>query len=131
MFCKILVIYLSNQPPVTDGHVAPADITNAMAAGARQLGAEIYRRTRVMDIKLLPSGEWNVITDKGNITCQHVVNSAGSIGPTALSGQSRHEIGKSYMGRDMFARGSASWNVATSVPGSNRSVAGVTTGDTE
>ncbi len=63
---------------VTDGHVAPADITNAMAAGARQLGAEIYRRTRVMDIKLLPSGEWNVITDKGNIICQHVVNSAGS-----------------------------------------------------
>jgi dimethylglycine dehydrogenase len=63
---------------VTDGHVAPADITNAMAAGARQLGAEIHRRTRVMDIKLLPSGEWNVITDKGNITCQHVVNSAGS-----------------------------------------------------
>ena len=63
---------------VTDGHVAPADITNAMAAGARQLGAEIYRRTRVMDINLLPSGEWNVITDKGNIICQHVVNSAGS-----------------------------------------------------
>ena len=63
---------------ITDGHVAPADITNAMAAGARQLGAEIYRRTRVMDIKPLPSGEWNVITDKGNITCQHVVNSAGS-----------------------------------------------------
>ena len=63
---------------ITDGHVAPADITNAMAAGSRQLGAEIYRRTRVMDIKLLPSGEWNVITDKGNITCQHVVNSAGS-----------------------------------------------------
>ena len=63
---------------ITDGHVAPADITNAMAAGARQLGAEIYRRTRVMDIKLLPSGEWNVVTDKGNIICQHVVNSAGS-----------------------------------------------------
>ncbi len=63
---------------VTDGHVAPADITNAMAAGARKLGAEIYRRTRVTDIKLLPSGEWKVITDKGNIICEHVVNSAGS-----------------------------------------------------
>jgi dimethylglycine dehydrogenase len=63
---------------VTDGHVAPADITNAMAAGARQLGAEIYRRTQVLDIKQLPSGEWEVITDKGNIICQHVVNSAGS-----------------------------------------------------
>jgi dimethylglycine dehydrogenase len=63
---------------VTDGHVAPADITNAMAAGARKLGAEIYRRTRVTDIKLLPSGEWRVITDKGDIVCEHVVNSAGS-----------------------------------------------------
>ena len=63
---------------VTDGHVAPADITNAMAAGARKLGAEIYRRTLVTDIKLLPSGEWQVVTDKGTITCEHVVNSAGS-----------------------------------------------------
>ncbi len=63
---------------VTDGHVAPADITNAMAAGARRLGAEIYRRNRVIDIKHLPSGEWRVFTEQGNIDCEHVVNSAGS-----------------------------------------------------
>jgi dimethylglycine dehydrogenase len=63
---------------VTDGHVAPADVTNAMAAGARKLGAEIYRRTRVTDIKLLNTDEWQVVTDKGSIICQHVVNSAGS-----------------------------------------------------
>ena len=63
---------------VTDGHVAPADITNAMAAGARQLGAEIYRRCRVTDIKLLPNGEWRVFTENGTIDCEHVVNSAGS-----------------------------------------------------
>ena len=63
---------------VTDGHVAPADVTNAMAAGARQLGAEIYRRTRVMDIKLLPNGEWRVFTENGDIDCEHVVNAAGS-----------------------------------------------------
>ncbi len=63
---------------VNDGHVAPADITLAMAAGARQRGAEIHRRTRVTDIKRLPSGEWQVITDGGNIVCEHVVNSAGS-----------------------------------------------------
>ena len=42
-------------------------VTNAMAAGARKLGAEIYRRTRVMDIKRLPTGEWHVITDQGKI----------------------------------------------------------------
>ena len=63
---------------VNDGHVAPADITNAMAAGARQLGAEIVRRNRVMDIKLLPNGEWRVFTEQGTIDCEHVVNSAGS-----------------------------------------------------
>ncbi len=63
---------------VTDGHVAPADVTNAMAAGARQGGATIYRRTRCTDIKHLASGEWQVITDQGTITCQHVVNAAGS-----------------------------------------------------
>jgi dimethylglycine dehydrogenase len=63
---------------VTDGHVAPADITMAMAAGARKLGAEVYRRTLVKDIKRLPTGEWRVITDQGDIVCEHVVNSAGS-----------------------------------------------------
>jgi dimethylglycine dehydrogenase len=63
---------------LSDGHVAPADVTLAMAAGARQLGAEVYRRTRVTDIKHLPTGEWQVITEAGNIVCEHVVNSAGS-----------------------------------------------------
>ncbi len=63
---------------VHDGHVAPADITNAMAAGARQLGAEIHRRTLVTDIKQTATGEWLVVTDKGNIICEHVVNAAGS-----------------------------------------------------
>ena len=63
---------------VTDGHVAPADVTNAMAAGARKLGAEIIRRCRVTNVRLLPSGEWAVDTEQGTITCEHVVNSAGS-----------------------------------------------------
>lgn len=61
-----------------DGHVAPADITHAMAAGARGLGAQIHRRVRVTDIRPLASGEWEVVTDGGEIICEHVVNSAGS-----------------------------------------------------
>jgi dimethylglycine dehydrogenase len=63
---------------VTDGHVAPADVTIAMAAGARAKGATIYRRCRVIDIRQLDSGEWEVITENGKITCEHVVNAAGS-----------------------------------------------------
>lgn len=63
---------------VHDGHVAPADVTMAMAAGARALGAEIYRRTRATNITRLPTGEWKITTDQGDITAEHVVNSAGS-----------------------------------------------------
>ena len=61
-----------------DGHVAPADITMAMAAGARALGAEIHRRTRATNVQRLPSGEWQITTDQGTIIAEHVVNSAGS-----------------------------------------------------
>ena len=63
---------------VTDGHVAPADVTNAMAAGARKLGVTLSRRNLVTNIALLPSGEWKVATNEGDIVCQHVVNAAGS-----------------------------------------------------
>ncbi len=62
----------------TDGHVDPTLLTNAMAKGGRDLGAKIRRRTLVTDVRQLDSGEWEVVTDKGNIVCEHVVNAAGS-----------------------------------------------------
>ena len=64
-----------------DGHTDPTSTTNAMAKGARNHGAKIYRKNRVTDIELLPSGEWKLITEKGDIVCEHVVNAAGSYGP--------------------------------------------------
>lgn len=60
-----------------DGHVDPSSACNAMAAGARQMGATILRHTRVTDIETLPSGEFKIKTDKGDITCEHTVNAAG------------------------------------------------------
>jgi len=64
-----------------DGHTDPTSTTNAMAKGARNGGAKIYRNNRVTDIKLLPSGEWKVLTENGDIVCEHVVNAAGSFCP--------------------------------------------------
>jgi dimethylglycine dehydrogenase len=61
-----------------DGHVAPADVTMALAKGARSGGAEIYRHTKVTGIAQTPSGEWQVKTDKGDIACEHVVTATGS-----------------------------------------------------
>ena len=64
-----------------DGHTDPTSTTNAMAIGARNGGAKIYRNNRVTDIKPRSSGEWELITEKGNIICEHVVNAAGSYCP--------------------------------------------------
>ena len=64
-----------------DGHTDPASSTMAMAAGARQGGADIYVRNRVVDIKLRASGEWDVVTEQGTIVAEHVVNAAGGFAP--------------------------------------------------
>ena len=40
-----------------DGHIAPVDLTNALAIGARNRGAEIFRHTQVTGIAQTPSGE--------------------------------------------------------------------------
>ena len=63
-----------------DGYTDPTSTTNAMAIASRQAGAEIYRHNRVIDINLLPSGEWELDTEKGKIVSEHVVNAAGSFG---------------------------------------------------
>jgi len=60
-----------------EGHVDPAGVTQAYAKAARNLGAEVYRFTRVTDLKQRPDGSWDVITDKGNLVAEHVVNAAG------------------------------------------------------
>ncbi len=61
-----------------DGYIQPADLTQALAKGARARGAEIYRNTTVTGIEQLPSGEWKVKTDQGDITCEHVVSCSGN-----------------------------------------------------
>ena len=61
-----------------DGHVDPSGVTQAMATGARQLGAKIIRRCQATNITCLPSGEWLVETPYGSITCEHVVNAGGT-----------------------------------------------------
>jgi dimethylglycine dehydrogenase len=61
-----------------DGYIQPADLTQALARGGRDRGAEINRHTTVTRIERLPSGEWKVSTDKGDVTCEHVVSATGN-----------------------------------------------------
>ena len=61
-----------------DGHIAAADVTQALAKGARDLGAKIYRNTEVTGFEPLASGEWKVRTKAGDIVCEHVVTATGN-----------------------------------------------------
>lgn len=61
-----------------DGYIQPADLTQALAKGARAMGAEIHRFTTVVAIERQASGEWLVRTDKGDILCEHVVSATGN-----------------------------------------------------
>ncbi len=60
-----------------EGHVDPSGVTMAFANGARAAGAHISRRNRVVEVNLLDNGEWQVVTEKGTIVCEHVVDAAG------------------------------------------------------
>jgi dimethylglycine dehydrogenase len=60
-----------------DGYIQPADLTQALARGARALGATIYRQTPVTGISQADGG-WVVHTDQGDIACEHVVSASGS-----------------------------------------------------
>ena len=60
-----------------EGHVDPYGVTHAYAKSAQIGGAEIVRRTRVVDLKARADGTWDVITDQGNVHAEHVVNAGG------------------------------------------------------
>ncbi len=64
-----------------DGWSDPSSSTNAMARGARLLGANIERHTLVTAMKQLADGRWEVVTDKGRLVAEHVVNAAGCYAP--------------------------------------------------
>ncbi len=59
-----------------DGDIDPAQLTQALATGARQMGAKIERFCPVTAVRR-EKGEWVLTTPKGEIRCEIVVNAAG------------------------------------------------------
>lgn len=60
----------------TDGDIDPAQLTQALAKGARDMGAKILRFTPATGVSR-DNGEWVVHTEKGDIRAEYVVNAAG------------------------------------------------------
>ncbi|MDA7429751.1 FAD-dependent oxidoreductase [Primorskyibacter aestuariivivens] len=59
-----------------DGDIDPAQLTQALAKGARMAGARIERFCPATGVSR-DKGEWIVHTEKGDIRCEKVVNAAG------------------------------------------------------
>ena len=60
-----------------DGDIDPSGVTYAYAKSARVHGAEFYTHTPVIETNQRPDGSWDVVTEKGNIHAEHIVNAGG------------------------------------------------------
>jgi len=60
-----------------DGHLDPSGTTHAYARAARMGGAAIETHCHVRQTRPRADGTWDVVTDKGTIHAEHVVNAAG------------------------------------------------------
>ncbi|NSX55492.1 GcvT family protein [Parasulfitobacter algicola] len=60
-----------------DGHLDPSGTTHAYAKAARMNGAQIELHCKVIETNQRPDGTWDVVTDKGTIHAEHIVNAAG------------------------------------------------------
>ncbi|MCE8545975.1 FAD-dependent oxidoreductase [Ruegeria pomeroyi] len=60
-----------------DGHLDPSGTTHAYAKAARMGGATIETHCMVRETNQRPDGTWDVVTDKGTIHAEHVVNAGG------------------------------------------------------
>ncbi|QCP49623.1 FAD-dependent oxidoreductase [Trinickia violacea] len=60
-----------------EGHLDPYGATHAYARAAKKQGAEIHQHTKVESLQQRSDGSWDVVTDKGVIHAEHVVNAAG------------------------------------------------------
>ncbi len=59
-----------------DGDIDPAQLTQALARGARTHGGIVLRHTAATGVTCMDPG-WIVHTARGDIACDHVVNAAG------------------------------------------------------
>ncbi|MEM9126004.1 MAG: FAD-dependent oxidoreductase [Pseudomonadota bacterium] len=63
-----------------EGDIDPSQLTQALAKGARDLGAEIERFCPVTQIVRTLSGEWQVTSKKGIVHAEIVINAGGFYG---------------------------------------------------
>ena len=69
--------YISALWDPIDAEIDPSGVTYAFAKAAKVHGAKYYNNTVVINTKQKPDKTWDVITDKGNINAEIVINAGG------------------------------------------------------
>ncbi|UWQ21503.1 FAD-dependent oxidoreductase [Jannaschia sp. W003] len=59
-----------------EGYVDTTGTVHAYARAAKNRGATVIEHNRVLELHQTPEG-WRVVTERGDIMCEHVVNAAG------------------------------------------------------
>src|SRR5438094_290834 len=65
----------------TDGYIDPSQLTFALIEGARRRGVEVCEDTRVTAIEVKDGGVHRVITDKGDVETELIVDAGGMFAP--------------------------------------------------
>ena len=60
-----------------DGDLDPSGTTYAFAKAARHYGGQYFTHTPVTATTMRPDGQWEVATERGTVTAEHVVNCGG------------------------------------------------------
>ncbi len=59
-----------------EGYIDTTGTVHAYAGAAKKRGATVVEHNRVLELHQVPDG-WRVVTEKGDVTCEHVVNAGG------------------------------------------------------
>ncbi|MDO6962517.1 GcvT family protein [Rhizobium alvei] len=60
-----------------EGHIDPSAVVHAYARAAKNRGASIVEKNRVLELNQRPDKSWDVVTEQGTINAEHVVNAGG------------------------------------------------------
>lgn len=60
-----------------EGYIDPSGVVHAYAKAAKMRGATVVEHNRVLELHPKADGSWTIVTEKGTITAEHVVNAGG------------------------------------------------------
>ncbi len=60
-----------------EGYVDTTGTVRAYAGAAKKWGAEVIEHNRVVELNHRADGTWDVVTEKGTVRAEHIVNAAG------------------------------------------------------